>query len=217
MMHIPSLNRKQKLLRNLALLAVAIFLLSWMMEFPAWSKAGLLRRAEQRYLLEGSELLFEAENNCRTLYARNGTLLLETVYDPTPLGFRLVWSRLLDEPDELYCDVNADCVTARAIGWMEGVETAELTMTMEITVGETELRETYVTQGMRENPNCFVFRLQPHYAQEDERLPARAERGVFTDGWHPEYHNSVLRLYDAEGKLLHEKTIEWFAYQGFAR
>ena len=55
---LPRLNRKQRVVRNLALAALCLLLLEWMLAFPALSRRGLLRRLEHRYLLEGSELLF---------------------------------------------------------------------------------------------------------------------------------------------------------------
>lgn len=213
MVKFPKFNRKQKIVRNLILTICAIVLMSWMLAFPSLTKAGLLRRVEQNYLLEHSELLFTAKNErgLHTLYARNGKLLLAVNYSPTPLGLHDDWSNLIDETDGIYCDVSGyHCVSAIAIGAVEEADRAELTVTMEVTMDGVELEKTYVTQGVRENPYCFRFDLKPQYAQDDEHLAARAEREIFADIRVPNCHNSVLRLYDGQGNLLHEKEIEWF-------
>ena len=51
-MRIPRLSRRQKTVRNLLLILAALALWSWEMDFPAWTRAGILRRAEQVNLLE---------------------------------------------------------------------------------------------------------------------------------------------------------------------
>ena len=53
------LNRKQKLIRNLIVTVASLGILWWMLDFPALTFGGLLRRAEQAYLLdERGEILY---------------------------------------------------------------------------------------------------------------------------------------------------------------
>ena len=50
-MRLPKLNRKGKIFRNVVLAALVLFLTAGMLDFPCWTKMGLLRRAEREYLL----------------------------------------------------------------------------------------------------------------------------------------------------------------------
>lgn len=210
---LPKWNRTQKIICNLLLLALTVFAAAWMLNFPSLTKDGLLRRAEQQYFLEGSEVLFTGdEYGPNTLYAGNGDLLLAVVYSRTMLGYQLNWSYLFDEPDGIYCDTNDfNHVEFIAFGKLEDAESAELEVTHDITVsGVNRLHETYVAQGRRMNPHCFRFALEKHYAENDESVAAQTERKIFENMAAPQCQNSVLRLYDGDGKLIHQKTIEWF-------
>ena len=212
-MKLPKWNRTWRTARNLFLLALTVFAAAWMLQFPAWTKAGLLCRAEQQYFLEASELLFTGdEGGPHTLYARNGDLLLAVVYSRTLMGYQLNWSHLLEEPDGIYCDArDYNCTEFMAFGALEHVETAELEVTHDITVsGVNELHETYVAQGIRVNPYCFRFVLERHFEETDNSVAARAEERIFELRTVPECRNSILRLYDVDGRLIHEKTIDWF-------
>ncbi len=72
-MRLPKLNRKGKTFRNLVLAALVLLLTAGMLDFPCWTKMGLLRRAEREYLLtEGAELLYDNRSDpvgLDTLYA----------------------------------------------------------------------------------------------------------------------------------------------------
>ena len=46
------LNRKGKIIRNLLVIGICLFVMSWLLEFPALSREGLFRRAGHQYLLE---------------------------------------------------------------------------------------------------------------------------------------------------------------------
>ena len=73
--------RKRKTILNL-LLAALCLLLAWSRAgFPPWTLDGLLRRAEQQYLLEDSQLLSTGHEEGKsdfwkgTLYVQSGCLL----------------------------------------------------------------------------------------------------------------------------------------------
>lgn len=134
---LPRLNRKQRVVRNLALAALCLLLLEWMLAFPALSRRGLLRRLEHRYLLEGSELLFTSTaadygfDEPHTLYARNEDLLLTMTYNWTPLGLR-PWPGELRREEDGVCLVQQQwCATSyMAFGNLEDAASAELTVTL---------------------------------------------------------------------------------------
>lgn len=87
-MRIPRLNRKQRILRNFTVIALALFLTAWMLDFPCWTQSGLLRRAERQHLIVPGT----SQPLCRrdgTLYAWTGDRILNVYYERTPLGFCL--------------------------------------------------------------------------------------------------------------------------------
>lgn len=78
-MRLPRFTRKQRILRNLLLMALFLYWAAWCLEFPCLTKNGLLRRAEDAYLLEKGdmELLFDGrEIEEESLYAAYGRQLL---------------------------------------------------------------------------------------------------------------------------------------------
>lgn len=210
---LPKPNRTQRLVCNLLLLVMVVFVAAWMLQFPTLTKNGLLRRAEQPYFLENSELLFTGDEfGPNTLYARNGDLLLAIVYSKTLLGYQLNWSYLLEEPDGIYCDTNDfNHVEYMAFGALETAARTELEVTLDITVTDiNRLHETYIAEGVRINPYCFRFTLKEHYSKDDESVAAIEERKIFADQTVPRCYDAALRLYDENGALMHEKRIENF-------
>lgn len=206
-------NRTQKLIGNLLLLAVVIFIAEWMLHFPTLTKGGLLRRAEQQYFLENSEILFTGDEfGPNTLYARNDELLMAVVYSKTLLGYQLNWSYLIEEPDGIYCDTSDfNHVEYMAFGLLEDIARAELEVTLDITVSDvTRLHEVYTAEGIRINPYCFRFTLEPHYRKDDGSIAATEEVKIFADQTIPRCYDAALRLYDEDGTLMHEKRIEYF-------
>lgn len=218
---LPRLSRKQRIVRNLALSLVCLLLLDWMLGFPSLSRRGLLREAEQRYLLEDSELLFTTTNGKygfdmpHTLFARNGGLLLTANYSWTPLGLQEGQVQLWQEPDTIrlsqgFMDMAGSYI---AFGNLEEVATAELTVTLAGKLEGGEYRETYTAQGRRQNPWCFTFQLEPHHAKDqilDGHWAAEAEQmAIYTTFGELLAQDAVLRLYDEAGQLYHEKTVPW--------
>ena len=231
---LPRLNRRQRVIRNLAMSLLCLLLLDWMLGFPALSKRALLREAEQQYLLEGSELLFTTTTGKygfdapHTLYARNGDLLLTMTYNWTPLGLR-PWPGELRREEDGVCLVQRQwAVTSyMAFGNLEDAVSAELTVTLAGRVnkadyaaededapadanGLLEYRETYTARGERQNPYCFIFRLEEHHARDgvlDGTWQSMVEMLAFSPMSPLLPEDAVLRLYDGAGKLLHEKTV----------
>ena len=223
---LPRLNRKQRIARNLAAAAVCLFLLSWMMEFPALSREGLLSRAERMHLLEGTELLHDGRGgdggavSWPTLYARNGDTLMTVQYSYTPMGLQLSMVDLHREADNIFCfkrmHMMFDPMLAMAFGDLRGAARAELTYPVRVAIGSGNaqrvlLEETYVTEGTFLAENAVLFEIQAHYEDDDPSEEAAVERQLFRGevaGWE---ENVVLRLYDESGALLHEKTMDHMA------
>lgn len=225
-MRIPRLNRKQRTARNLLLIILALLLFEWALSFPALTREGVLRRAERQYLLEGSELLFTGQEAGKsgfwegTLYARNGSLLLIANYDRTPLGLRSGLSCLYDEPDGILC-LSRDWrpLEVLAVGALETADRAELEVAIhwdgEFGGRRWDTERTYTAEGERQNDYCFTFRLTPCYREDDPSPEAEMERAFF-GGEGPNFTQTpVLRLYDAEGALLHEKTMDYLESKYF--
>ena len=227
---LPWLNRRQRVIRNLAMSLLCLLLLDWMLGFPALSKRALLREAEQQYLLEGSELLFTTTTGKygfdapHTLYARNGDLLLTVNYNWTPLGLQPAPARLWQEPDGIRLSQGFMGIAGSymAFGSLEGAASAELSVTLagklevydnEQSLGYRTYRETYTARGQRQNPYCFTFQLEPHHAKEqildDHWAAVEEQTSLYTPFGALLAQDAVLRLYDEAGELYHEKTVPW--------
>lgn len=229
-MRIPRLNRRQKIVRNLFLAALALFLLAWSLDFPPLTKAGLLRRAERSWLLaEPSELLFEkprefggGENG--VLVARNGDRLLTVNYYrylPELMTLQLSDARCYGaETDFLFHydaaarkDEDYYYPGAEVYGFLENVASAELELTIDLrtirqdgTKRDLEpgtARETYHIRGERQNPWWFTFTLERKYPEDS---PGAEIEEIILSGECVTDEVAVLRLYDETGALLAERT-----------
>lgn len=213
------LNRKQKTARNFLLIALALLLFEWALNFPALTREGVLRRAERDYLLEGSELLFIGREEGvsdfleGTIFARNGNLLLAVNYHRTPLGLREGVFNLYDEPDGICClSRNWWMLDIIAVGNLEAADRAELEVTIHWDGSadgrQWEIQRTYTAEGERKNDHCFAFQLTPYYSKDDDSPEAEIERAYFSGQYRNSAQEPVLRLYGADGELLHEKTMD---------
>lgn len=187
-MRFPKLNRKQKIARNFLLIALALLLFEWLLHFPALTKEGVLRRAERDYLLENSALLFIGREEGLSHF-REGTLYAR----------------------------NGDLLLA--VGALEEADRAELEVTIHWDGSsggrEWDTQRTYTAEGQRKNEYSFTFHLAPYYAEADNSPEAEMERSFF-DGGGPNFTQTpVLRLYDAEGTLLHEKSMDYIEWENF--
>nr|WP_326185620.1 hypothetical protein [uncultured Oscillibacter sp.] len=218
------LNRKQKIIRNFLLIALTFLLFEWMLGFPVLTREGVLRRAERGYLMEGSELLFigreEGESDFLegTIFARNGNQFLAVNYYRTPLGLQGGVPKFYDEPDGI-CVLSRDWwpLEVMAMGTLEGADRAELEITIHWDGSSGGRRwntqRTYTAEGERQNDYCFTFRLEPYYSEEDGSPEAEMERAFFS-GQGPTFtQEPVLRLYGADGELLHEKKMEYIDWE----
>lgn len=86
-MKIFRLTRRQKLVRNLLVIALLVFWMEWCLGFPAWRTEMLIHRAEQAYLLETvTEIWMEIEAANRVLYGENNGQLIYISYEEGILG-----------------------------------------------------------------------------------------------------------------------------------
>ena len=214
---LPRLSRRQKLFRNLTAAAACLFLAAWMWDFPTWSAENMLERTERQYLLQGSELMYVGKDpglfGGRTLYARNGELLLVIQCSPTPLGLRYAWSELIKEP--VYCTTRFHDPTDI---FMLVADPACASAQLSITLGETVLRydgsedvwmkEDYAAQSEKVASGVFRFQLQPHFTGEKDSLAAKTEREIFGGERVGDQENLQIRLYDENGELLRIHTPE---------
>lgn len=219
-------DRKRKTILNL-LLAALCLLLAWSRAgFPPWTLDGLLRRAEQQYLLEDSQLLFTGHEEGKsdflggTLYVQSGDLFLAVNYDRTPLGLRQGFSYAYEEPDGILCLSRSWWpLEVLAVGALETADRAELEITIhwDGSFGGRwwDTERTYTAEGERQNDHCFTFRLTPCYSEDDSSPEAEMERAFFGGEGLNFTQAPVLRLYDAAGELLHEKTMDYIESGSF--
>lgn len=215
-MNLPKLSRRQKLVRNLLLAALCLLLTEWMLDFPSWSLEGLLRRAEGRYLLEGSELLLQTDSvgEGRELYAWNHGQILQIYYDRCPLGLRLDTARLFDEELGVFGGVDLageqrdGCYPVRLFAFGDVADAASAEMDIRVSYLNHAVSAATV-QGERVAENCWRFDVERQYDDGDTDSQARWEREIFS-GSQKDRYSGTLRLYDAGGGLLRLWTVDAF-------
>ncbi len=216
-MRLPRWNRRQKTVRNFLLIVLTLFLLEWSYGFPPSTLDGLLRRAERKYLLENSTVLFQTDSvgEGYELYAWNHGQILQVYYDRTPLGLRLDAARLFDEETGAFGGIDLAAgkqdgyypIRLFAFGNMADAASAEMDVTVSYT--SNQIVSTCTVQGERAADNCWRFDLERQYDDGDASQAAQREREIFS-GSQKDRYSGTLRLYEAQGELLRTADIEAF-------
>lgn len=216
-MRLPRWNRRQKTVRNFLLIVLTLFLLEWSYGFPPSTLDGLLRRAERKYLLENSTVLFQTDSvgEGYELYAWNHGQILQVYYDRTPLGLRLDAARLFDEETGAFGGIDLAAgkqdgyypIRLFAFGNMADAASAEMDVTVSYT--SNQIVSTCTVQGERAADNCWRFDLERQYDDGDASQAAQREREIFS-GSQKDRYSGTLRLYEAQGELLRTVDIEAF-------
>lgn len=216
-MRLPRWNRRQKTVRNFLLIVLTLFLLEWSYGFPPSTLDGLLRRAERKYLLENSTVLFQTDSvgEGYELYAWNHGQILQVYYDRTPLGLRLDAARLFDEETGAFGGIDLAAgkqdgyypIRLFAFGDMADAASAEMDITVSYT--SNQIVSICTVQGERAADNCWRFDLERQYDDGDASQAAQREREIFS-GSQKDRYSGTLRLYDAQGELLRTADIEAF-------
>ena len=198
------LNRKGKIIRNLLVIGICLFVMSWLLEFPALSREGLFRRAEHQYLLETPSVYLTSRLNNLTrvdsFFLENEGRLMTVDYKKTFLGYQM-GSVMLYDPEVRYV-LDFDCIrkegdgyvvqfTGQVIGFLEEAAAAELDMTVCMENGGQVQR---TLELKKEDPYCFTF------ASRDETEIQAAYLLRISP--------AVLRLYDENGTILEETVYE---------
>lgn len=216
-MRLPRWNRRQKTVRNFLLIVLTLFLLEWSYGFPPSTLDGLLRRAERKYLLENSTVLFQTDSvgEGYELYAWNHGQILQVYYDRTPLGLRLDAARLFDEETGAFGGIDLAAgkqdgyypIRLFAFGNMADAASAEMDVTVSYT--SNQIVSICTVQGERAADNCWRFDLERQYDDGDASQAAQREREIFS-GSQKDRYSGTLRLYEAQGELLRTVDIEAF-------
>ena len=195
------LNRKGKIVRNLLVIGICLFVMSWLLEFPALSREGLFRRAGHQYLLETPSVYLTSRLNNLTkvdsFFLENEGRLMTVDYKKTFLGYQM-GSVMLYDPEVRYV-LDFDCIrkgyvvqfTGQVVGFLEEAAAAELDMTVCMENGGQVQR---TLELKKEDPYCFTF------ASPDET----EIQAVYLLRISP----AVLRLYDENGTILEETVYE---------
>ena len=198
------LNRKGKIIRNLLVIGICLFVMSWLLEFPALSREGLFRRAGHQYLLETPSVYLTSRLNNLTrvdsFFLENEDHLMTVDYKKTFLGYQM-GSVMLYDPEVRYV-LDFDCIrkegdgyvvqfTGQVVGFLEEAAAAELDMTVCMENGGQVQR---TLELKKEDPYCFTF------ASPDET----EIQAVYLLRISP----AVLRLYDENGIILEETVYE---------
>ena len=198
------LNRKGKIIRNLLVIGICLFVMSWLLEFPALSREGLFRRAGHQYLLETPSVYLTSRLNNLTkvdsFFLENEGRLMTVDYKKTFLGYQM-GSVMLYDPEVRYV-LDFDCIrkegdgyvvqfTGQVVGFLEEAAAAELDMTGCMENGGQVQR---TLELKKEDPYCFTF------ASPDET----EIQAVYLLRISP----AVLRLYDENGTILEETVYE---------
>lgn len=214
-MRIPKLSRKQKTARNLLFILLALALWTWEMDFPAWTRAGILRRAEQVNLLEtSSEVLYEDRNlDGGTILARNGKYLLRTSYDHTLVGLRFNGAALFEETVLLEADAERGgrgewsyyYPRFQAMGLLREAVTAELEMAI-----AGDLNASWTIPGEKTAECRFDFNYERKYEAGDQSPEAEAEDTMLRGAYRTSERTVTARFYDEAGELVAEVTKEGY-------
>ena len=198
------LNRKGKIIRNLLVIGICLFVMSWLLEFPALSREGLFRRAGHQYLLETPSVYLTSRLNNLTkvdsFFLENEGRLMTVDYKKTFLGYQM-GSVMLYDPEVRYV-LDFDCIrkegdgyvvqfTGQVVGFLEEAAAAELDMTVCMENGGQVQR---TLELKKEDPYCFTFA-----APDETEIEA-----VYVLRISP----AVLRLYDENGTILEETVYE---------
>lgn len=205
-MRLPKLSRRQKIVRNLFVVALCLFWMAWHQGFPTRSYEALLQRAAGAYLIEAPvELLYVYEEE-QFVYGAVDKRLLRARYEDELFGMQLNHSQLYPEGKRYVVHYNthdydkaSDTYTLRfdgmLIGFLGDAATAEMDIQLvtynSITMKE-ESREIKTIIGVREGNYNLRFPVV-----EDGR-----------DGLNVNASLVSLRLYDKVGNLLEEKFYE---------
>ena len=205
-MRLPKLSRRQKIVRNLFVVALCLFWMAWHQGFPTRSYEALLQRAAGAYLIEAPvELLYVYEEE-QFVYGAVDKRLLRARYEDELFGMQLNRSQLYPEGKRYVVHYNthdydkaSDTYTLRfdgmLIGFLGDAATAEMDIQLvtyhSITMKE-ESREIKTIIGVREGNYNLRFPVV-----EDGR-----------DGLNVNASLVSLRLYDGGGNLLEEKFYE---------
>ena len=198
------LSRKGKIIRNLLVIGICLFVMSWLLEFPALSREGLFRRAGHQYLLETPSVYLTSRLNNLTkvdsFFLENEGRLMTVDYKKTFLGYQM-GSVMLYDPEVRYV-LDFDCIrkegdgyvvqfTGQVVGFLEEAAAAELDMTVCMENGGQVQR---TLELKKEDPYCFTF------ASPDETEVQAADLLRISP--------AVLRLYDENGTILEETVYE---------
>ena len=198
------LNRKGKIIRNLLVIGICLFVMSWLLEFPALSRESLFRRAGHQYLLETPSVYLTSRLNNLTkvdsFFLENEGRLMTVDYKKTFLGYQM-GSVMLYDPEVRYV-LDFDCIrkegdgyvvqfTGQVVGFLEEAAAAELDMTVCMENGGQVQR---TLELKKEDPYCFTF------ASPDETEVQAADLLRISP--------AVLRLYDENGTILEETVYE---------
>lgn len=198
------LSRGKRIILNLLLTGICVFLMIWHQGFPVQSYEKLLQRAAQSYLIEDPVEFLHADEAAWTVYGASDGKLLRVTHGKNLFGMQ--WSDARLYPEEVsyllefnYAELKEEkeeltvSLDGLLVGFLEDAAAAELTLTLNFhnrLTGVKESEETVTLIGVRVSDVCFRF---PE--KKDDR-----------DAWGLIVGPAVLRLYGEEGSLLEEHT-----------
>ena len=204
------LSRKQKLIRNVIVTAAALAVLWWMLEFPALTFGGLLRRAEQAYLLdEHGEILYsDSWLDGGRILSRHGDRLMSINWERSLLGRRFGGAKIFDPNVEhiLFYD-SEDVKTGGKTYWYPRLElwglveepaAAELEWTVTAKDGE---EMTWTIPGVRKDEHCLVFAFTRNDAIATDGSEAELEEQFLLGDYVRKNWSAQICFYNTEGIL----------------
>ena len=215
------LNRKQKLIRNITVTAAALAILWWMLDFPALTFNGLLRRAEQAYLLdERGEILYsDSWLEGGRILSRHGDRLMSINWERRLLGRRFGGAKLFD-PNVKHIlfyrseDVKAEGKTywyPRLELWGLVEEPAAAVLEWTVTAKDGTMM-TWTMQGVRKDEHCIAFSLTRNYAADADGSEAAVEERLLLGDYVRENWCAQISFYSKEGVLTDVHRFENVGY-----
>lgn len=226
MIKLPRLKRKQRIIRNLVIVLLLLFLCSVVENFANFSPKAAFRRLEKAYLSGPSEILAIIENP----NSNNGKTVLAKYQDCIQVGtinknYHL-WkgSRLLSYKSHgditviPYGSLGLYNTTIFVVTNMKESMRAEMTINFEYQDrNENKITNIFTYEGTREGDGVYFFQVEnqkeePKYAWERDR---NLEHLIETLGWIADIRPNAdinypiqLCFYSETGELIKEENIE---------
>ncbi|HHX74884.1 MAG TPA: hypothetical protein GX699_08275 [Firmicutes bacterium] len=213
---LPQLSRKSKIIRNLFLSAVTVFLIYIFLGAPAFSPEQAFRREEKRHFVGPAEILavidVDNEHYNKLIIADDGdAVILYPVYDLGRIYYRKKAGDATVLAAPTYGGFPTETKQALIVLFTEipHAQRAVLELSLHAELNGLRYEGSYLLEAEREHKEFFLFTLSPvapeYYAQAElyaiHLLQRKTDDRSPCSGTFP----ARISFYDANGRLIAER------------